>query len=158
MSIWRPHTTGILIGGLVAILIALVASFMLSHFKPTTQVSLGSGVFSVKVATNDIERERGLSGVDKLGSLEGLLMVFEADGQHGIWMKDMKIPIDIVWLDKDRTVVYMVTDASPQLSTDKTFTSKDPALYVLELSAGSIQKSGIKIGSKAEFVLEGEPQ
>lgn len=158
MSIWRPHTTGILIGGLVLILVALVGSFMLSHFKPTTQVSLGSGVFSVKVATNDIERERGLSGVDALGSLEGLLMVFDTDGRHGIWMKDMNIPIDIVWLDSNKTVVYMVTEASPQVSTEKIFTPKDPALYVLELSAGSIQKSGIKIGSKAEFVLEGESQ
>ena len=91
-----------------------------------------------------------------MGALEGLLMVFETDSEGGIWMKDMNIPLDIVWLDKDKAVIYMVTDASPNLPQDKIFKPKSPARYILELSAGSIQKSGIKIGSKADFVLEGE--
>jgi len=155
VSIWRPHTTGILIGGLVAILVALVASFMLNHFQPTTEVKLGSGLYNLRVASDEAARSKGLSGTTKLGPAEGLLMVFETDGNWGIWMKDMKVPIDIIWLDKDKTVVYMVTDASPQLSTDKKFIPISPARYVVELPAGAIQKAGIKIGAKAEFSLGG---
>ena len=156
MSTWRPHTTGILIGGLVVILLALVGSFMLSHFQSTVEVRLGSGVFNVRIATTDAAQQTGLSGVTELGPMEGLLMPFKTDANHGIWMKDMSIPLDIIWLDKDKAVVYMVTDASPTLSTDKVFTPIKPARYVLEVAAGSIKSSGIKIDDKAEFTLEGE--
>jgi len=156
MRVWRPHTTGILIGGLVVILLALVGSFMLSHFQSTIEVRLGSGVFNVRIAATDASQQTGLSGVAELGPMEGLLMPFKADANHGIWMKDMLIPLDIIWLDKDKAVVYMVTDASPTLSTDKIFTPIKPARYVLEVAAGSIKSSAIKIGDKAEFTLEGE--
>ena len=156
MSTWRPHTTGILIGGLVLILLALVGSFMLSHFQPTVEVKLGSGGFNVRIATSDAAQQTGLSGVATLGPMEGLLMSFHTDANHSIWMKDMLVPLDIIWLDKDKAVVYIVTDASPTLSTDKIFTPVKPARYVLEVAAGSVKTSGIKIGSTAEFTLGGE--
>jgi len=158
MSVWRPHTTGILIGGLVAILIALIVSFMATHFQPTTQVKLGSGAFSTRVVSTDASREKGLSGVEKLGPNEGLLMIFDKDDKYGIWMKDMKIPIDILWLDKDKKVIFMVMDAQPESDNIdlKTYVPLSPARYVVELQSGAIKKAGIIIGSTAEFELEGE--
>jgi len=158
MSIWRPHTTGILIGGLVAILLALVISFMATHFQPTTQVKLGSGAFSTRVASTEAAREKGLSGVEKLSPSEGLLMVFETDDKYAIWMKDMKIPIDILWLDKDKKVIFMVMDAQPEpdAANLKSYVPLSPARYVVELQSGAIKKAGIIIGSRAEFEVEGE--
>jgi len=158
MSIWRPHTTGILIGGLVAILLALVVSFMATHFQPTTQVTLGSGTFSTRVASTDAAREKGLSGVEKLSPNEGLLMVFDSDDKYGIWMKDMNIPIDILWLDKDKKVIFIVMDAQPEADNIdlKTYVPLSPARYVVELQSGAIKKAGITIGSEAEFEVEGE--
>jgi len=78
-------------------------------------------------------------------------MAFPEDGKWGIWMKDMYVPLDIVWLDSKKKVVHIVTDASPELSTTKTFVPKDPSRYVLELPAGSVQKAGIKRGMLADF-------
>jgi len=154
MSQWRPHTTGILIGGLVLILIALVGSYMAVNFQPTTQLRLNSNVFSVQVAKTEAEREKGLSGVEKLNPNTGLLMVFSTDGEWGIWMKGMKVPIDILWLNKDKKVIYIVTDATPELSTDKTFVPKSPARYVLEVAAGTVKNSGIKINDVASFEID----
>lgn len=156
MSIWRPHTTGILIGGVVVILVAVVVSFMATHFESKTDVRLGSGLFSVQVARTKAAREKGLSGVDQIGPNEGLLMVFDTDDTYGIWMKDMNFPIDIIWLDANKEVVSMVTSADPALSTSKTFTPTAPARYVLEVESGMIQNSAIKIGSVATFNLEGK--
>ena len=156
MSIWRPHTTNILIGGLVVILIAIVASFVLTNFKSTTEVRIGSGIFNARVADDEASREKGLSGVKKLDPSDALLFVFESDYKWGIWMKDMEIPIDIVWLNKDKKVVHMVIEADPKLSTSKTFTPTVPARYVLELPAGKIKQSGIKIGESALFTLKDE--
>jgi len=154
MSIWRPHTTGIVVGGLVLILVALVASYIAINFQPTTQVRLGSSVFNVRLATTEPAREQGLSGVEKLARNAGLLMVYEKAGAHGIWMKDMKIPIDIIWMNSDKKVVYIVTDASPELGESKTFIPSSSAKYVLEIPAGSVKKSAIKIGDTAVFAVE----
>ncbi|HEY8992346.1 MAG TPA: DUF192 domain-containing protein [Candidatus Microsaccharimonas sp.] len=154
MSKWRPHTTGIVIGGLVLILVALVASYMTTNFQPTTEVRIGSGVFNTGLATTDSVRKKGLSGVENLDASGGLLMVFQADSAWGIWMKDMKIPIDIIWLNNEKKVIYIVTDASPDLGTSKIFTPNDPARYVLEVQAGSVKRSAIKIGDTASFTLK----
>jgi len=157
MSIWRPHTTGIFIGGLGIILVALVASYMATHFQPKTEVRLGAGVFNVRLATTEADRVQGLSGVDKLSSDEGVLMVFDdAHTDTGIWMKDMKIPIDIIWMNNDKKVIYIVMDASPELGESKTFRPNSVAKYVLEVPAGTAKKSAIKIGDTAIFdVTEG---
>jgi uncharacterized membrane protein (UPF0127 family) len=154
MSKWRPHTTGIVIGGLVLILVALVASYMITNFRETTEVRIGSGVFNTGLADNDSARKKGLSGVENLGVSGGLLMVFQGDDDWGIWMKDMKIPLDIIWLNNEKKVIHIVTDASPDLGTSKIFTPDDPARYVLEVQAGSVKKSAIKIGDTASFTLK----
>ena len=156
MSIWRPSTTGLLIGGLVVVILAAAIAFMVSNFQPTTEVKLGSGVFKVRLAQNDTARELGLSETTSLKPTDGLLMVFDSDNTWGVWMKDMKVSIDIIWLDSTKTVVYTVKNATPELSTTKMFKSKDPARYVLELPAGSVQQFGIKSGDKAEFTIAGE--
>ena len=153
MSKWRPHTTGILVSGLILILVALAASYILTNFQPTSELRLGSNVFNVKVAVTDETRERGLSGVNKLSANSGLLMIFAKDDKWGIWMKDMEIPIDIIWLDSNKKVTYIVTDASPELSTTETFIPKSPARYVLEVTAGTVKNSAIKIGDVATFEI-----
>lgn len=156
MSLWRSSTTALLIGGVVVVVLAAAIAFMVAHFSPTTEIRLGSGVFNVKLAQDDTSRTIGLSETTSLKPSEGLLMVFDTDNTWGVWMKDMKLSIDIIWLDSDKKVVYSVTNAAPELSTTKTFKPKDPARYILELPAGSVQQYGIKAGDVAEFRLPGE--
>jgi uncharacterized membrane protein (UPF0127 family) len=153
MGKWRVHTTGILISGLVLILIAMVVAFMANNFQQTNQVKIASGVFNVRLATTNEARQQGLSGVTSLDPNSGLLMVFDSDDFWGIWMKDMKIPLDIVWLNSEKQVVYIVTNASPSLGTSKTFTPSDTARYVLEVPAGTVKNAGIKTGDVATFTL-----
>ena len=151
---WRPRTTVILTISLILILVSLVASFMISNFKPTTQVHIGSGVYSPVVARTTPELTQGLSSVKSIPMNGGLLMDFGTDGYHGIWMKDMNFPLDIVWLDKSKKVVYIVMNAPPENPATTVFKSKDPARYVLEVPAGSVKKSGIKAGMVADFNID----
>lgn len=155
MSIWRPSTTAILIGGVVVIILAAAIAFAVTHFQPRTSVRLGTGEFSVRLATDESSRTLGLSGVESLKPNEGLLMVFDSDDKWQIWMKDMKIALDIIWLDSSKKVVYTVRNAGPELSTDKIFTPSEKARYVLELPAGAVQQYGIKAGAVAEFTVPG---
>lgn len=155
MSKWRPYTTGILISGIVLILVVLVASYVYRNFQPSSELKLGSGVFAIQVADTDAKRTNGLSGVSHLNANQGLLMVFPSDDEWGVWMKDMKIPLDIIWMDHEKKVIYIVTDASPELGTSKTFTPKDPARYVLEVTSGTVKNAGIQVGSIASFNAAG---
>ncbi len=153
---WRMQTWFVLIAGLTAILIALIASFAFATFKPTTEVRVGqSGIYHLWLAKTDTELYRGLSGVEQLPRNGGLLMDFTVDGLHGIVMRDMNIPLDILWLDKNREIIGIKQNVAPELGESKVFTPAKPARYVLELPAGSVKNSAIKMGDIAEFTLEG---
>ena len=154
LLVWRSSTTIILIIGLVLILVGLVVSFTLTTFKPTTQVRLGSGVYSLWLADNDTTRIQGLSNVDKLHLNGGLLMAYDNNDTHGIWMKDMNFPLDLIWLDNNKKVVYIVKNAPPENPVSTVYVPKDPSRYVLELPAGSVKKAGIKTGDTATFKID----
>lgn len=155
---WRPHTTFLLLGGFAVILVALVVSYAVQNFKPTTELRIASGVYRLWVADNEAERTQGLSGVEALSPDGGLLMNFASDDYWGIWMKDMKIPLDIVWLDANKEVIYIVKNASPELSTETIMQPTKPARYVIELPVGSVEKSGIRTGQVADFTLTEDAQ
>lgn len=150
---WRIHTTYILVIGFVIVAIASVGAFAVTNFEERHDVRIGSGMYSARLADSQSEREQGLSGVTRLGRGDALLMVFDGDGRWGIWMKDMEIPLDIIWMDKNKTVVHIVKNAQPELSTSQTFAPETAARYVLEVPAGSVSAHSIKIGDIAQFEL-----
>ena len=152
---WRAQTWLILIIGLAVVLVALVASYAFSMMRPTVGVRVGqSGIYELWLADTDASLYKGLSGVEELPGNGGLLMDFKSSGYHGIVMRDMKVPLDIVWLNEQKRVVYIVKNASPELGESKIFTPIDPARYVLELPAGSVSNSVIKKDDKAQFELD----
>lgn len=151
---WRPKTTLILLGGFTLILIAIIVAFATANFKPTTSVKIGSGMYHVWVADDEAKRVQGLSGVEKLKINGGLLMDFQSNGFWGIWMKDMKMPLDIIWLDANKKVVHLEAEVDPSLGSSKVLVPKNLSRYVLELPAGSAKKAGIRLNEVAEFKLE----
>ncbi len=151
---WRRSTTYILLGGLTLVLLWLVGAYMWTNFRPTEEVRLSSGVFQLWVADDDKERIKGLSGEPQLAPNGGLLMKFDYNDTWGIWMKDMLQPLDIIWLDQDKKVIYIVTDAQPEEPAETVFFPVDPALYVIELPAGSVEQHAIKLGQEAYFDID----
>lgn len=137
------------------ILVALVISFVTENFKPTTAVQLGSGLYQLSLANDEATRQQGLSGVKSLPVNGGLLMDFKTDDRWGIWMKDMRIPLDIIWLNKTKRVVYIKENVSPDLGTSEVMQPKELSRYVIELPAGSAKEAGIKLGQTAVFTVKG---
>lgn len=121
------------------------------QLQPHTTLRIGDGVFTARLAKTFEQRRKGLSGTSELRSTQAFILVYENDGQWPIWMKDMNYPLDIVWLDKDKKVVYIVTNAPPDSYPDTTFTPNKDARYVVELPAGTVSKKSIKINNQATF-------
>ncbi|NTW62287.1 DUF192 domain-containing protein [Candidatus Saccharibacteria bacterium] len=146
----------IVFGVLVAVGAAFYFVLAPYIFKPTVDLWLGDGIFRAQIATDGVTRQRGLSGVDKLDKDQAMLFVFPVEGRHEIWMKDMKIPIDIVWLNKDRRVIFMVKNAQPTSSKSGKYKPETPALYVVEFPAGTVDSRSIIIDGKATFKIDME--
>lgn len=111
------------------------------------QITVGASALMVEVADTEPLREKGLSGRTGLAEGRGMLFVFEQDGEWGMWMKDMRFSIDIVWADASGTVVTVAQDVSPD-TYPQAFLPSVPVRYVLEVPAGYTAQQGIAEGVK----------
>ncbi|PIR46833.1 MAG: hypothetical protein COV07_02090 [Candidatus Vogelbacteria bacterium CG10_big_fil_rev_8_21_14_0_10_45_14] len=116
----------------------------------TTTLIIGGNSYIVDLPQNSLEKARGLSGRDMLPDGYGMLFDMENSDLHPFWMKDMLFSIDILWLDANRKTVHIERNVSPD-TYPKSFSSKVPARYILELSSNSADKYGLRIGDTAEF-------
>ena len=74
-----------------------------------------------------------------------MLFVFNRKARHGIWMRNMRFPIDIMWLDADKKVIHSVESAPP--GSARVYMPDKDSKYVLETNAGFIKRSRIKKGA-----------
>lgn len=139
--------------GIVLLLVAVAVFFVIRPYvRPHLTMRLGDTVFTAQVAQTPAERAKGLSGVTQLGKNDAMLFVFDGDGKPGMWMKDMKIPIDIIWLDAHKKVVSIVQNVSPD-TYPQVFTPKADARYVVEVAAGTVEADAIVVNRTAMFNL-----
>lgn len=122
---------------------------------PRTSLQVGDRMYRARVVTSARELQHGLSGTRSLQADDAMLFVFSRDDTWGIWMKDMFIPIDIVWLDKDKRIVHVVEHIAPD-TYPKVFSPPVNARYVVELAAGGVSRGAIKTGMTAIFSVAKE--
>lgn len=108
----------------------------------------------VEVMVKDEDRQMGLMFRPSLAEDRGMLFVFSRVDFHAIWMKNCRFPIDIVWLDEEKTVVD-VAEAVPPCKTEScpSYTPLRKAAYVVELNAGQARREKALVGSKLAFDL-----
>lgn len=113
--------------------------------QDTVTIFVGDQSFTVSVADTPEERRQGLSGTEQLPEFVGKLFIFDEDERHGIWMKDMNYAIDILWFSADRQIVHIEENVQPDTYTDSRtiFRSPEPARYVLEVVAGTVDALNI---------------
>ncbi len=104
--------------------------------------SNSSRKIKIEIADNDYRRRLGLKGKECLSKDNGLLFIYDFEKSHSFWMKDTKIPLDLIFIDQNFKIVYMILNAKP-LST-KGLISPNKAKYVLEVNSGIIKELGIK--------------
>ncbi|HXV26674.1 MAG TPA: DUF192 domain-containing protein [Candidatus Paceibacterota bacterium] len=114
------------------------------------EARVGGHTLYMLIADEADERTRGLSGRDGLEQDTGMLFIFDSDGRHGIWMKEMRFAIDILWLDRDGKVVFVREDIGPE-TYPTVFLPDVSARYVVEMVAGSVGRLGIQRGHSFDF-------
>ncbi len=116
-------------------------------------VELRGQRFSVEIADDHAERQRGLMFRDALPEGTGMLFLHDEQQPLGYWMKNTKIPLDILYFDSERRLVSASQGVPPCSLGDRCppYPSSGPALYVLELNSGQAAKLGVEKGDELVF-------
>jgi uncharacterized membrane protein (UPF0127 family) len=125
----------------------------------TPWVELKGKRYFVEVADDDAERERGLMFRDSMPADRGMLFVHEREEPQAYWMKNTKIPLDILYFDSKRRLVSAQKRVPPCSAGDRCppFPSEGNVLYVLELNAGAADAMGLAKGDELTFSADIAP-
>jgi len=109
--------------------------------------------FVVNVVSTPAQITQGLSGILTMPKKQGLLFIFPTVNIRSMWMPDMNFPLDIVWIDANKTIVKIEVNATPCAGNHncKSYSSVTPVLYAIELNAYDAASIGLEIGMKLEF-------
>ena len=122
--------------------------------KQESSVCWQNHCFRVELAFTPVELRRGLMFREQLDMDSGMLFVYEEEEDRTFWMKNMFIPLDIIWIDSKNEVVFIKEhvqpcreDTCPSLRSDKN------AQYVLEINSGMAQRISLNVGDRMEITV-----
>lgn len=116
-------------------------------------VELAGQRYTVEIAATDASRARGLMFRERLGEGHGMLFIHEREEPQAYWMKNTRIPLDILYFSRDRRLVSQQRDVPPCSagSACPPYPSRGAALYVLELNAGEAARLDLADGALLRF-------
>jgi len=109
-------------------------------------------VVNIEIADDDELRAQGLMYRDHLAPDAGMLFFFATADEYPFWMKNTRIPLDIIWIDANRRIAHVKHEVPPCLVPDcPSYPPNAIAQYVLELAGGEAVKHGLKEGDVLRF-------
>lgn len=145
----------------LAFLIAVLATFIPEQvsFAKTSPVTferetvtlhqtVGPIMLELEIAQTPQQLKRGLMFRTELADKHGMLFLFDSPHIIGMWMKNTYIPLDMLFLDQTGTIIHIAENATPH--STEIISSQKPAIAVIELPGGSVQKYGIVVGNRIE--------
>lgn len=114
----------------------------------TPWVELDGHRYRIEIADEQAERQRGLMFREQMAADHGMLFIHEQEEPLAYWMKNTRIPLDILYFDHDLKLVSQQRNVPPCTAGDAcpSYPSNAPALYVLELNAGQAAALGVETG------------
>ena len=125
---------------------------------PRGTIKLDNKTLEVQIADTDSLQARGLMFQNELSYNEGMLFVFDRPDTRPMWMLNMQFNLDVIWFDENANVVTIEKDVPPCITTVEVVAcrengvSGDNAKYVLEVTAGFVDKFNITENSKMEII------
>lgn len=132
--------------------VALLALILFYAASRTKDAPVLDSLGTVEVVDEPNTRAQGLSGRAVVPDDYGMLFVFPRAELHGFWMKDMEIPIDMVWVNADGTIAGITESVTPE-TYPTAFYPPSPVPYVLEVRAGLAEERGWATGTPLSLPL-----
>jgi len=136
-----------------AVIVLLIFFYFKKSSAKYTNVKVGDTKIRVEIADNLIKQTKGLMFRKSLPEKEGMLFVFNEEDYRSFWMMNMSIPIDMIWVNKEKRVVDITKNAQPCKIFCPGYRPKEKVMYVLEVNANFSENHGVKIGTPLEFQI-----
>ena len=108
-----------------------------------------------QLAQTILQQTKGLMNVKNLPENQGMLFVFLDESKKSFWMKNTYIPLDLIFISRDKKIVEIKENFEPcQQKNCPSYTSQKKAKYVLEVNGGFCQKHQIKEGDEVRFEIK----
>jgi uncharacterized membrane protein (UPF0127 family) len=131
------------------LLCALLALACTACVASGPEVELKGKRFSVEIADTREKQALGLMFRDSMPPDQGMLFVFPREAPRSFWMKNTRIPLDIMYFNEELELVSISADAPPcRVRYCPSYPSKIPAKFVLELNAGTAAELGVELGDR----------
>jgi uncharacterized membrane protein (UPF0127 family) len=139
----------------IGVLKQIDSSLLASSSEPVLglsgQIIVRNNTWNVEIASNENDRAQGLSNRKTLYNNRGMLFVFDKMTFQSFWMKDMLIPIDIIFFDSNWRIVLIESNVESN-TFPKTFGSSVKSQYILEVNALEAAAYGLQVGDQAIFL------
>ena len=142
---------------IIGLLIALIASVTACQAEPKVTIATKDGrnvSFVVEIADTPSKREMGLQYRRDLAADRGMIFLFPTQSQQSFWMKNTPLPLDMIFINRERKIVGIVEQTVPFSLDPRSVTA--PSQFVLEINGGLAKRHGIKAGDAVGF--DGIPQ
>lgn len=103
----------------------------------------------IEIADTDFDVQTGLMYRDSMEKNQAMLFVFDDEQERYFFMKNTKIPLDLIYLDATKKIVSFQKNARPMDETS--LPSNAPAKYVLEVNAGLVDTWSLAIGDRITY-------
>ena len=134
-----------------AILSIILLLTIISHKNNLSYIEINNKKIIIEIADSSKERYSGLMFRESLCLDCGMLFVFEEENFHNFWMKNTLIPLDIIFINSDLKIVDILS-AMPCIEDPcEYYTSKEKAVYVLEVNQNIFNKDIIGKNIKINF-------
>lgn len=110
-----------------------------------TKTDSSTVTLDIEIANTEFETQTGLMYRDVMANNQGMLFIFNDETERFFYMKNTKIPLDIIYINANKTIVSFQKNAKPMDETS--LPSNLPAKYVLEVNAGLVDTWGISVGN-----------
>lgn len=130
-------------------MVMILVIFQKTFIKKKGRVCFKNNCFDVDIARTSEERSKGLMFKERLDINQGMLFIFDRNDIYSFWMKNTLIPLDIIWINEEKQVVFIKEEAIP--CEEEFCTTINPLVvgkYVLEINGGLSRKIGLQIGDK----------
>ena len=152
-----------IIGIIILILfLALLNSYLIIKSTQTSEniptnhqpskITINNHIFNLEIASTSLEKSIGLMHRTQLNKDTGMLFIFENEKPQSFWMKNTLIPLDLIFINSNNNIVDIKHNFQPCNSDPcETYTSSQPASYVLEINGGLVKDLNIEIGQQVNI-------
>lgn len=117
------------------------------------KVVINGHTINVEVVVTEADKQKGLGDRDALAADAGMLFVYQNKDRYGFWMQGMRFPLDFIWIDGNVIVDLSQNIPAPAAPDARPveLAPKVPVDKILEVNAGVIARTGVKIGDIVSF-------